>query len=59
MLKLFLKKHGMSNALAARTINKSESFIDYLVSKLHSIHKSHYMIGMLDLELVYSNGAIA
>jgi hypothetical protein len=50
VLKLFLKKHGMSNARAARTIKKSESFIDYLVSKLHSMHKSHYMTGMLDLE---------
>ncbi|XP_078172526.1 transcription termination factor MTERF5, chloroplastic-like [Carex rostrata] len=35
----------MSNALAARFINKSESFIDYLISKLHSVHRSHYMIG--------------
>lgn len=53
VLKLFLKKQGMSNALAARSINKSETFIDYLISKLHSVHRSHYMIGMLDLELAY------
>lgn len=53
VLKLFLKKEGMSNALAARSIKKSESFIDYLISKLHSVHRSHYMIGMLDLELAY------
>ncbi|KAE8077139.1 hypothetical protein FH972_015733 [Carpinus fangiana] len=42
---LFLKKQGLSNAVAARTINKSDLFIDHLVSRLHSIHKSQYLVG--------------
>ncbi|KAL6994457.1 Transcription termination factor mterf5, chloroplastic [Sarracenia purpurea var. burkii] len=45
VLTLFLKKQGLSNAVAARTINKSEHFIDHLVSRLHSIHKSWYLVG--------------
>ncbi|XAR59355.1 hypothetical protein NMG60_11015167 [Bertholletia excelsa] len=45
VLTLFLKKQGLSNAVAARTINKSEPFINHLVSKLHSIHKSRYLVG--------------
>ncbi|KAK4266802.1 hypothetical protein QN277_023676 [Acacia crassicarpa] len=45
VLTLFLKKQGLSNAVAARTINKSDVFIDHLVSKIHSKHKSRYLIG--------------
>lgn len=45
VLTLFLKKQGLSNAIAARTINKSELFIDHLVSRLHSVHKSRYLVG--------------
>ncbi|XP_057465102.1 transcription termination factor MTERF5, chloroplastic-like isoform X2 [Actinidia eriantha] len=45
VLTLFLKKQGLSNAVAARTINKSEPFIDHLVSRLHSVHKSRYLVG--------------
>lgn len=45
VLTLFLKKQGLSNAIAARTINKSDLFIDHLVSRLHSIHKSRYLVG--------------
>lgn len=45
VLSLFLKKQGLSNAVAARTINKSELFIDHLVSRLHSVHKSRYLVG--------------
>ncbi|ESW24639.1 hypothetical protein PHAVU_004G147000 [Phaseolus vulgaris] len=45
VLTLFLKKQGSSNAVAARTINKSDLFIDHLVSKLHSKHKSWYLAG--------------
>ncbi|KAL6994789.1 Transcription termination factor mterf5, chloroplastic [Sarracenia purpurea var. burkii] len=45
VLTLFLKKQGLRNAVAARTINKSEHFIDHLVSRLHSIHKSWYLVG--------------
>ncbi|KAG2710568.1 hypothetical protein I3843_04G033200 [Carya illinoinensis] len=45
VLTLFLKKQGLSNAVAARTINKSDLFIDHLVSRLHSVHKSRYLVG--------------
>ncbi|KAI5657543.1 hypothetical protein M9H77_26336 [Catharanthus roseus] len=45
VLTLFLRKQGLSNANAARTINKSEAFIDHLISQLHSIHKSRYLVG--------------
>ncbi|KAH9604566.1 hypothetical protein KSS87_017363 [Heliosperma pusillum] len=45
VLTLFLKKQGLSSAAAARTINKSDLFIDHLVSTLHSIHKARYLVG--------------
>ncbi|KAJ8546420.1 hypothetical protein K7X08_019003 [Anisodus acutangulus] len=45
VLTLFLKKQGLSNALAARAINRSESFISHLVSRLHSVHKARYLVG--------------
>ncbi|KAB2008128.1 hypothetical protein ES319_D10G077700v1 [Gossypium barbadense] len=45
VLTLFFKKQGLSNAVAARIINKSELFIDHLVSRLHSVHKSRYLVG--------------
>ncbi|XP_004487781.1 transcription termination factor MTERF5, chloroplastic isoform X2 [Cicer arietinum] len=45
VLTLFLKKQGMSNANAARTINKSDPFIDHLLSKLHLKHKTWYLSG--------------
>ncbi|CAK7328274.1 unnamed protein product [Dovyalis caffra] len=45
VLNLFLKKQGLSNAVAARTINKSDIFIDHLVSRLHLVHKSRYLVG--------------
>ncbi|KAK4752833.1 hypothetical protein SAY87_021631 [Trapa incisa] len=45
VLTLFLKKQGLSNVVAARTINKSDLFIEHLVSRLHSIHKSRYLVG--------------
>ncbi|XP_073012810.1 transcription termination factor MTERF5, chloroplastic isoform X2 [Typha latifolia] len=45
VLSLFLRKQGLSNAVASRTINKSDSFIDYLISKLHIKHKSRYLVG--------------
>lgn len=34
VLTLFLKKQGLSNTVAARTINKSDLFIEHLVSRL-------------------------
>ncbi|PON95311.1 Mitochodrial transcription termination factor [Trema orientale] len=45
VLTLFLKKQGLSNVVAARTINKSDAFIDHLVSRLHIVHKSRYLVG--------------
>ncbi|KAJ7974771.1 Transcription termination factor like [Quillaja saponaria] len=45
VLALFLKKQGLSKAVAARTINKSDLFIQHLVSRLHSVHKSRYLVG--------------
>ncbi|KAF2305978.1 hypothetical protein GH714_009235 [Hevea brasiliensis] len=45
VLTLFLKKQGLSNAVATGTINKSDLFIDHLVSRLHSVHKSWYLVG--------------
>ncbi|KAH1048025.1 hypothetical protein J1N35_038809 [Gossypium stocksii] len=45
VLTLFFKKQGLSNAVAARIINKSDLFIDHLVSRLHSVHKSRYLVG--------------
>ncbi|KAG6731406.1 hypothetical protein I3842_01G127900 [Carya illinoinensis] len=45
VLTLFLKKKGLSNAIAARTVNKSDIFIDHLILRLHSIHKSRYRVG--------------
>lgn len=47
VLTLFLKKQGLSNAVAARTINKSDAFVDHLVSRLHSVHKSRYLVGLI------------
>ncbi|CAL9110667.1 unnamed protein product [Musa textilis] len=45
VLTLFLKKQGLSNTVAARVINKSECFVDHLILKLHSMHKSRYLVG--------------
>lgn len=62
VLILFLKKHGLGHAVAARTINKSDSFIDHLVSRLHSVHKSRYLVGpilMLSHKFRYLVGSIS
>ncbi|XP_030953638.1 transcription termination factor MTERF5, chloroplastic [Quercus lobata] len=45
VLSLFFKKQGLSNAVATRTINKSDHFIDHLIAKLHYIYKSRYLVG--------------
>ncbi|KAJ0039570.1 hypothetical protein Pint_26848 [Pistacia integerrima] len=45
LLSLFLMQQGLSKAAAARTINKSDHFIDHLISRLHSAHKSRYLVG--------------
>ncbi|OVA17546.1 Mitochodrial transcription termination factor-related [Macleaya cordata] len=45
VLNLFLRKQGLSNAAAARTINTSDHFIEHLISRLHSVHKTRYLVG--------------
>ncbi|KAJ0040889.1 hypothetical protein Pint_26852 [Pistacia integerrima] len=45
VLSLFLKKQGLSKVAAAKTITKSDLFINLLVSRLHSVHKSRYLVG--------------
>ncbi|KAK1314984.1 hypothetical protein QJS10_CPA06g01375 [Acorus calamus] len=45
VLTLFLRKQGLNNAASIRTINKADHFIAHLISKLHSIHKSRYLVG--------------
>ncbi|AEE83465.1 Transcription termination factor mitochondrial/chloroplastic [Arabidopsis suecica] len=45
VLTLFFKKQGLSNSLSSRLINKSDLFIDHLVSRLHSVHKARYLVG--------------
>lgn len=55
VLTLFLKKQGLSNAVAARTINKSDAFVDHLVSRLHSVHKSRYLVGLISHSLDRQN----
>ncbi|KAG5534732.1 hypothetical protein RHGRI_022751 [Rhododendron griersonianum] len=44
VLTLFLKKQGLSKAVASRTINKAALFVDHLVSRLHSVHKTRYLV---------------
>ncbi|XP_031254716.1 transcription termination factor MTERF5, chloroplastic-like isoform X2 [Pistacia vera] len=44
VLSLFLKKQGLSKVATAKTINKSDLFIDHLVSRLHSVHRSRYLL---------------
>ncbi|KAJ0973064.1 hypothetical protein J5N97_021023 [Dioscorea zingiberensis] len=45
VLSLFLRKQGLSNAVAARIINKSDLFIDHLILKLHTTYKARYLVG--------------
>ncbi|XP_068666260.1 transcription termination factor MTERF5, chloroplastic-like [Aristolochia californica] len=45
VLSLFLRKQGLSNAAASRITNKSDHFIDHLISRLHVVHKSRYLVG--------------
>lgn len=47
VLNLFLKKQGLSHITAIRTINKADFFVDHLISRLHSVHKSRYLVGSI------------
>ncbi|XP_031254718.1 transcription termination factor MTERF5, chloroplastic-like isoform X4 [Pistacia vera] len=53
LLSLFLMQQYLSKAAAARTINKSDHFINHLISRLHSAHKSRYLVGreLITLEI--------
>lgn len=53
-LTLFLKNQGLSSSVAARTINKSDHFIDHLVSRLHSVHKTWYLVGSISSTISFS-----
>ncbi|XP_031259825.1 transcription termination factor MTERF5, chloroplastic-like isoform X1 [Pistacia vera] len=41
---LFLKKQGLSKELAARTITRSDLFINHLVSRIHAAHRSRCLV---------------
>ncbi|KAK9117503.1 hypothetical protein Sjap_016450 [Stephania japonica] len=45
VLALFLRRQGLSSLVATRTINKSKRFINHLVSRLHSVFKTRYLVG--------------
>ncbi|KAK9120033.1 hypothetical protein Scep_018126 [Stephania cephalantha] len=45
VLALFLRRQGLSSLVATRTINKSKRFIDHLVSRLHLVYKTRYLVG--------------
>lgn len=47
VLSLFLKKQGLSKVVVAKTIAKSDVFINHLVSRIHSVHKSRYLVGSM------------
>ncbi|PQM40114.1 transcription termination factor MTERF5 chloroplastic [Prunus yedoensis var. nudiflora] len=49
VLTLFLKKQGLSHTVAARTINKSDLFVEHLISRLHSVHKSRRELTTLEI----------
>ena len=59
VLTLFLKKQGLSNAVAARMIKKSDLFIDHLVSRLHSVHKSRYLVGSIAMYCLFHHISIS
>eukprot|EP01018_Ginkgo_biloba_P031802 Gb_15845 [translate_table: standard] len=45
MILPFLKRLGLSNAVAARTLKKSDHFIMHLISILHSCYRTRYLAG--------------
>ncbi|KAL6899361.1 hypothetical protein ACP4OV_006019 [Aristida adscensionis] len=45
VLSLFLRKKGLRSTLAARVVNKSDGFIEHLVSKLQVAYRSRYAEG--------------
>ncbi|GJM85459.1 hypothetical protein PR202_ga01907 [Eleusine coracana subsp. coracana] len=45
VLSLFLRQKGLRSTLAARIVNKSDGFIEHLVSKLQNTYRSRYVEG--------------
>lgn len=45
VLSLFLRQKGLRSTLAARIVNKSDGFIEHLVSKLQIAYRSRYAEG--------------
>jgi len=45
VLSLFLRQKGLRSTLAARIVNKSDGFIEHLVSKLQVAYRSRYAEG--------------
>ncbi|GAB2245326.1 hypothetical protein Droror1_Dr00000819 [Drosera rotundifolia] len=45
VLALFLKRHGLSNTTVAKTISKSDLFLECLVSRLHVLHETCDLTG--------------
>ncbi|GAB2229740.1 hypothetical protein Droror1_Dr00013992 [Drosera rotundifolia] len=43
ILTLFLKQQGLSSTVAATVVNKSDLFLEHLVSRLHILHKTGYL----------------
>lgn len=56
VLNLFFKKQGLTNTAAARIINKSDLFVDHLISRLHSVHKSRYLVGLASPSFFTNSG---
>jgi mTERF domain-containing protein, mitochondrial len=47
VLSLFLRQKGLRSTLAARIVNKSDGFIEHLVSKLQIAYRSRYAEGFV------------
>ncbi|XP_024978822.1 transcription termination factor MTERF5, chloroplastic isoform X2 [Cynara cardunculus var. scolymus] len=45
VLNLFLRKQGMSRVNAIRKIKQLDLFIDHLISRLHTVYKTRYLVG--------------
>jgi hypothetical protein len=53
VLSLFLRQKGLRSTLAARIVNKSDGFIEHLVSKLQIAYRSRYAEGFVVFTMVF------
>ena len=53
VLSLFLRQKGLRSTLAARIVNKSDGFIEHLVSKLQIAYRSRYAEGFVAFTMVF------